>query len=127
MNSLLIFYLFHEQFFFEYFFNDKIEDEIKRIFTKQISNKNTQVINMIKDYFKKFRLICLCFLYKDKKSLENNFYNSKIKTEMIHPFLIELLQIAFNCQINDSNIDTFIDLYKESVEVINNRILQFLP
>jgi uncharacterized protein YlzI (FlbEa/FlbD family) len=42
---------------------------------------------------------------------------------MINSELIELLEVAFNSKITQSNIDTFIDSYKESVEVINNKVI----
>lgn len=126
MNSVLIFYLFHEQYFFQYFFTLLKKKEIKKIFERQNSNKNKQIIDMIKDYFiDSFKLLCIYFLFTDEKSLKKNLYdNFQIKPEMIHPELIELLEIAFNSKITQSNIDTFIDLYKESVEVINNKVIE---
>ena len=126
MNSVLIFYLFHEKYFFTYFFNIFIKNKIKRIFEKQNSNTNKKLIDIIKEYFiKNFKLLCIYFLFTDERSLKQNLYdNFQIKPKMINSELIELLEVSFKSKITQSNINTFIDLYKESVEVINNKVIE---
>jgi hypothetical protein len=109
MNSIILFLIFHENFFFSLFFQEKIS-----LYTLLIQNlKNQDSFNYSNNK------IYYTILYKYFKE---NFYkicrNSIIKDGNIDQLLKELIEKNFGIEINPENISEIKNLCKSSVESI---------
>ena len=135
MNSILIFHLFHEKYFFKDIFHERYLNR-NYFFNKIINNKNkkyqidkgqmTRLIEkMLNKYFyKEFKSLCIYYFFDQSLiRLQNSLYkNFEDKINHIDAELIEVLKDAFKPKTINDNIDIYIELYKESVETINAKI-----
>ena len=80
---------------------------------------------MLKEYFyKEFKSLCIYYFFDQSlERLQNSLYNNfENKIKHIDAELIEVLKDAFKPKTINDNIDIYIELYKESVETINDII-----
>jgi hypothetical protein len=143
MNSILIFFIFHEKYFYNSFFIDNLKHKIfstiqniKKIQISMINRRNINVfsyeninniiIETIKKYFKNnFYKNCINFLldndlYKLKKYIVKN--NNTELLKLINSEFKEIIENMFKIKVTNENINEIIELYKQSAIDIYNTL-----